>query len=431
MSLFRPAARALTTEQYGWLNGDETTASMSAKRALSVVPVYAAVRLISETIASLPIHAYRRTPNGRQPVDVPRFVADPVDGSTTVEWVQRCMTSLLLQGAACGHVIGLDRIGQPDGIVWVDPARVARVVERGRARPTTFLDGRRMEDWEIVYIPAVVIPGSPYGVNPVRAFATTFDSAREVQEARRAVAKARQIPGSILKNVNKRLNDTESEVIAARAEAKIRNGKTFVHGSDWDFRVLELPSQDVAFLESIKADANQIASIYTVPPELIGGTSGGSLTYSTVEGQLNWILTMTTRTWITRLEAAWSRLTADTYLKFTPDAVVRTDTKTRFEVYKMARDIGMRNVDELRALEDLEPLPDGEGAAFTPASGSRMLSAAEVSQKVYLAVQAGVLTPMEGRELIRAAGADIDPAVIPPAPVVIQPTVTLKPGGAS
>ena len=44
---------------------------------------------------------------------------------------------------------------------------------------------------------------------------------------------------------------------------------------------------------------------------------------------------------------------------------------------------------------------------------------------------AGVLTPMEGRELIRAAGADIDPAVIPPAPVVIQPTVTLKPGGAS
>ncbi len=361
MSLFRRAeSRDLTMEEYGWMVSDGAS-SLSTKRALSVVPVYAAVRLISETIASLPIHAYRRTPAGREKVQLPRFLSDPADGSTTVEWVQRCMTSLLIRGNAYGRIA-------PDGpIVWVDPDRVRVEVPTGEVRPVYWLDGRRLAPGEMLHIPAVVVPGSPEGINPVRAFATTFDGAREVQEGRRLFAKRRQVPASTLRNTKVKLNDTQSDAIAARAAEKIRAGATLVTGVDWEFKVLELPAQDVAFLESIKADANQIASIYTVPPELIGGTSGGSLTYNTVEGQMNWILTMTTRTWITKLEAAFTRLTPrPQYLKFAPDAIVRTDAKTRFDIYRIARDIGLRNLDELRELEDLGPLPDGQGQTYAP-----------------------------------------------------------------
>lgn len=427
MSLFRGAEmRALSADDFPWVS-DGAASVMSTERALSVIPVYAAVRLISETVASLPLHAYRKTPTGREQITLPRFLAEPPDGSTTLDWVQRCMTSLLVRGNAFGQVV-VWRGGYPDGVVWLDPSRAHARVPQGEVLPRYWVDGHSIDRAQVVHVPAVVVPGSAEGVNPVRAFATTYDGAREVQEARRLFAKRRQVPGSTLRNTKRTLDPKVADAVAARAEEKIRNGAVFAHGADWEFKVLELPQQDVAFLASIKADANQVASIYTVPPEMIGGTSGGSLTYSTVEGQLNWILTMTTRVWITKLEAAFSRLLPDAeYVRFAPDAVVRTDTKTRFEVHKMARDMGLRSIDEIRELEDLSPLPDGQGQSFTPAvGGGRELSAAEVSQKVYLAVQAGVLSAAEGRELIRAAGADIDPAIIPPRPVVVG---VQKPGG--
>jgi hypothetical protein len=48
------------------------------------------------------------------------------------------------------------------------------------------------------------------------------------------------------------------------------------------------------------------------------------------------------------------------------DAPVRTDIKTRYEVYELARRIGLKSIDELRELEDLEPLPNGQGATYVP-----------------------------------------------------------------
>jgi len=54
------------------------------------------------------------------------------------------------------------------------------------------------------------------------------------------------------------------------------------------------------------------------------------------------------------------------YVKFNADALIRVDTKTRHEIYQIDRNIGLRNIDELRALEDEEPLPDGQGQSYTP-----------------------------------------------------------------
>ena len=54
------------------------------------------------------------------------------------------------------------------------------------------------------------------------------------------------------------------------------------------------------------------------------------------------------------------------YVKFNADALIRVDTKTRHEIYQIDRNIGLRNIDELRALEDEEPLPDGQGQSYPP-----------------------------------------------------------------
>jgi hypothetical protein len=78
---------------------------------------------------------------------------------------------------------------------------------------------------------------------------------------------------------------------------------------------------------------------------------------------------LTLRPWLELLEAALARLLpARQYARFNADAIVRADLRTRHEVYQVDRAIGLRSLDELRALEDLEPLPDGQGQSFLPAA---------------------------------------------------------------
>lgn len=367
MSLSIFSKRSLTFNDAAWLgeSGSEGV-WLNAERAVRLVPVYAAVKLISETIASLPLHAYSTSGAGRRRIDLPRVFAQPGDGSTTFGWVQRAMVSLLLHGNAYGYVTSWNG-GWPSGIVWLNPDRVTCEGHALSAARYT-VDGNPVDPMNIVHIPALSLPGRAAGLSPIRAFALTFDAGHEAQKANRQWAKNRAVPSLTLKNNARALTDVQSEAIEARAEDRIRTGRPFVYGKDWDFGTVSMPAADAAFIDSIKASANQVAAIFTMPPELIGGMTGGPQTYNTVEGQLNWLLTMTTRSWVTNLEAVWSSrcMPRPQYVKFTTDAVVRTDLAVRMAAYKTGREIGLYSLDEIRAMEDREPLPDGQGSSFAP-----------------------------------------------------------------
>ena len=363
MSLFRKTeARAIDPAAFisdaGWSGND----GMSQDRLLSIAPAYSAIKIISETIATLPIHAYRKSGALRTPIPLPAWLADPVDGSTTVDFIQRGVVSALIHGNAWGLKSGFGVTGEPTGVRWLDP-RSVRVDESGIV-PRFFVSGREVDRARLVHVPAVVVPDSLVGVSPISAFSTTLNSAETAQVASRDWARNRQVPGLEIEYGGK-LSDEQADTVSTRAKSKIRNGEPFVHGNDWKLNVLTIPAGDAAFLESIKGNATTIASIFNIPPEMVGGTTGASLTYNTVEGQTDWLLMFTLRSWISKFEAAFFRLMPQPqYLKFNVDAFKRVDTRTRYGVYQTARQIGMRSVNELRALEDLEPIEGGDD--FTP-----------------------------------------------------------------
>lgn len=104
-----------------------------------------------------------------------------------------------------------------------------------------------------------------------------------------------------------------------------------------------------------------------MPPEKVGGTTGNPLTYTTVEQNSIDLLTWTLRPWLARLEEALSLLRPPAEdVRFNADAMLRTDTLTRYRTHRIARTIGLNSIDELRRTEDLEPLPGGTGADYTP-----------------------------------------------------------------
>lgn len=360
MSLFfRATSEARDISSLPWNHGGDRLSSSSMTDQLSLVPVFAATRLISESVASLPLQAYRRTGDGRQRIALPAVLEAPSAYGTRMEWVQRCMMSLLLRGNAYGLRVG----GIRGSIEWLHPDKV-RYDET--TRRWTY-DGHTIEPGELLHIPALTVPGSTLGLSPVGACVTTTRTGLETQRFMRDWFRNKAIPGMRFKNTEVTLKADEAQKVKERMQATMRAGEPFVTGKDWDLDVITLPAEHAGFIESARLNATQVANIYGVPPEMIGGESGSSMTYSTTEMQQIQFLTHTLRPWITRLEAAFSSLLpAPQYVKFNVDAMIRVDTKTRHEVYRLDREIGLRNLDEIRALEDLEPLPGGQGEDYTP-----------------------------------------------------------------
>src|ERR1700757_2534620 len=105
------------TNQYG---------HVTVSRALSLVPVFAAARLLADAISSLPLLLLKRDSRGiaqRQPT--PSLFRNPSIHGTTVDWLHRAVVSMALQGDAIGLITQRDFYGYPTMVEWLNPENVA------------------------------------------------------------------------------------------------------------------------------------------------------------------------------------------------------------------------------------------------------------------------------------------------------------------
>lgn len=362
MSLFfRAAEQRAVTSVEGWGRGDDAVLGSSMSSALSVVPVFAACRLISDSIATLPLQAYRKTGDVRTPIALPAVF----DTETRIEWVQQALMSLLLRGNAYGLVVARSDDGTPKRVQWLNPERVD--IDEAGTKPVFRYNGTVVPDVDMKHIPAYAMPGTVKGLSPIGACSMLADTGAATQKMMRDWFAGRGIPGVTAQNTSKVLSAAEAETVSDRLRARMRTGQPFVHGSDWDINFMSLPADDAGFVSSAKLNATQVATIYGIPPEMIGGETGSSLTYSTVEMNQHNLAALTLRPWLAKLEQEFSSwIYRPRYVRFNVDAMIRVDVKTRYDIHQIAREIGMRNVDEIRALEDLTPLPDGQGQDYNP-----------------------------------------------------------------
>jgi HK97 family phage portal protein len=248
---------------------------------------------------------------------------------------------------------------------WLNPEHVQRFGGQWR------YNGVPVSDAELLHIPAVVLPGERLGLSPIGACSATMTTGLETQRFMKDWYRNKAVPGMVFKNTERMLEPDVADTVKERLRGTLRAGDPFVTGKDWQLDVVKLSADDAGFVASAKLNATQIANIFGIPPQMIGGEAGNSLTYSTVELNQLQFVTNTLRPWIVRLEAAFSSLLPrPQYVKFNVDAMIRADTKTRYEVHQIARNIGLNNIDELRALEDMDPLPNGQGQDYAPSASA-------------------------------------------------------------
>jgi HK97 family phage portal protein len=366
MSLFRgqteqrliqsPALRAFAT-------GNDNPLGTSQQAALTLVPVYAATALIADSISIMPVSGYRKVRGvPRLLPNQPELLISPHPNPlfTRPEWLHQFTTSYLLRGNAYGKILDWDDRLIPSKIAWLHPDAV-RVDERNPAAPKYYYNGVLQDIDSFVHIPWYPQPGSIVGLSPIGQFRAQLEVGTSATNFGRNWFKRGSVPSGHFKFSAGPLNDTQTARIKERFKAAVDGGDVLVTGNDWDWKALSVTPDEAQFLQTIKATANQIAAIFRVNPEDIGGEPGSSLTYSTVELNQIKLNTRTLQPIFTRLEHHITRhMPGDEYVKFNPDALIRTDLKSRMEAHEIALRVGVETNPEARALEEKAPLTPGE-----------------------------------------------------------------------
>ncbi|MEV4159001.1 phage portal protein [Nonomuraea dietziae] len=345
--------------------GPSNSGQLSTDKALRLIPFFACVRLLADSVAALPLQAYRKSGGLRLPLASPPALLDnPAAVGTRFAWMHKCVVSLALRGNAYGLVLDRDWLGRPTMIEWLHPDEV-HVDDEQPTRPRYYWQGREVASSEIVHIAWFTLPGRVAGLSPVSAFAHSIGVGLSATRYGASWFERGGQPPATFKNTQKTIDPEESEAITERLTAKIRRGEPLVYGADWDYTGMQVTPEDSQFIQTMKLNATQIAAIFGIPPEMVGGEPGGSLTYANVEQQALNFVTFTLQPWLVRLEAALSSLLPrDQYVRFNADAMARADLETRYRAHHLALTDGWMNRDEVRVLEERPPLPDGQGATY-------------------------------------------------------------------
>jgi HK97 family phage portal protein len=378
--------KRMTLEEMGQLmdqavGGFPTTTGIDINdsSAMGVMAVYAAVRLLSETIGSLPGHVMRETDAGKEKaLTHPLYTilhdqANPEQ--TAMEWRETAMCHLLLRG---NHFSEKQRDGAGRIVaLWpIHPDRV-RIEREGQAGPLVYLVKVPPQNTEIRLSADRILHLRGLGSNGVTGFSPlavgrqAIALALAAQEYGARLFKNDTKPGGVLEHPSK-LSKPAYDRLKASIEQE-HQGLTNAHrmmileeGMTW--HQIGINPDDAQFLESRRFSVTEVARLFNVPPHLLRDLERA--TFSNIEHQGIDFVVNSLRPWLVRLEQRLKiELLSDSdrvthFIKFNVDGLLRGDIKTRFDAYQVAKQNGWMNADEIRELEDLNPIPDGHGQDY-------------------------------------------------------------------
>lgn len=406
-----PSAFGLTSYMHAMIGGG-TSVSPSSVQSIDTALKHSVVWRCSmknaATLASFPVHTYR----DRQIVADPRVVLDPAgDGSLRSSWVFAAVLSMYLRGGA-NLWLGDDpsSASRPQGAPLLHPDRVDWSDAKGWT-----VDGKKVDLWPLgplMHIPMYTMPGSPKGLNPLQFAARSLFPGMAAQEFGANFFRDGAHPTSVI--------STETDPGAEGAQALKDRVMESVSGTNREpivvpqsikWTQMQVNPEDSQFIELMRLTDEQVCRYMGTPPEEIGiAPSGASLTYANREQRKQDYL-QELQFPMGQIEGGWSSLIGSSQkVRLNPDGLLRTSLKERYESYKIAAEINeitgdtFLDVDEMRDLEDRQPLGDDDDGDDT--EGSRQLAVAEVVQKVYLGVDK-VVTSDEAREIVNAAGGNL------------------------
>lgn len=354
-------------------SGGPAAPVVTSDTALRHSAVWSALRLRAGLISSFPIDVFRRVGGVQVECPRPQVLINPAGRDTgrgdtgIIEWLHSSQMDLDRVGNAIGLITGRDGLNLPSRIELAPAPDTAVLVRKGVIWKYRIC-GTLYDPADIWHERSYTVPGLWVGLSPVAYAAWAVSEYLSVQQFALNWFAGGGVPRARLENTAKTINPAEAAIVKEAWRASIIAGEPFVHGSDWDYNMIQAEEASRDWLEAKKYSVTDVARFFDVPADLIDSAPTGAtreMTYANISQRNLQLLIMNLGPAIIRREAALGGITpAPRYVKFNTDALLRLDPMTRALAIKTQIDSRTLSPDEARELENRPPLTQAQTDQF-------------------------------------------------------------------
>lgn len=333
--------------------------------AMQMLTVNACVRLLSDSVAGLPMDAYRKQGQVSITVDpIPSLIQRPFTDLTTFEGMQQIVSCMAIKGESASAIMSRDRFEFPTSLHPLHPDDWD--VQWDRNDPTSGrkvyrINNEIVPNYDILHIRRFSLPGHLHGLSPISAARQGIGLSLAAERYGARYFQDSANPSSVL--------ETDQRLTADQA---IQNQKMWLdsHGGrrlpavlsgGLKWKPISISPDESQFLAARQFERDEIAMLFGIPPHMLGITDRTTSWGRGIEQQSISFVQYTLLNWVNPIEQAFSDLLPrGQFARLNVNALLRGDQKSRYDAYVSARNAGWLNVNEIRELEDRGPVPNGD-----------------------------------------------------------------------
>jgi HK97 family phage portal protein len=352
--------------------------TVTERNAMTYAPVQSCVRIIAESMASVPLCLYKRLPGGgREKARAHRLWSVLHDRPNPL------MTSFTFRETMLGHLliwgnffaeIQFNGLWQPVALWPLAPWNTKKLL--GADNKITYevtVNGvtKTLQDWQVLHIPGMGFDGL-LGKSTVLWAAESIGIGMAIDQYS-AHAFGNGLNPSGFLSTDKKLDPAGAKNLRDAWDstyAGLSNAfRVAVLQDGMKWQALGMTPEDAQMIAAKGWQLSEIARIFRVPLNLLMDNSKGATGYNSVEQASIDFVIHTLRPWAVRIEQAmtWALITrpmGDYYIEFNLDGLLRGDFATRQNGLAVMRQNGIINANEWRDVENMNPIEGEAGTAY-------------------------------------------------------------------
>jgi HK97 family phage portal protein len=373
---------ALGGSRYSFFFGSTSAGKpVNEQTAMQMTAVYSCVRILSETLAGLPLHVYKYNDSGGKEKNLkhPLYKLlhdEPNPEMTSFAFRETLMSHLLLWGNAYAQIIRNAR-GEVISLYPLMPNKMT--VDRDSSGRLFYLYQRGNEDVpslgrenqvylspsDVLHIPGLGFDGL-VGYSPIAMAKNAVGLAIATEEYGAKFFANGASPGGVLEHPGT-IKDPQKikESWNAAYQGSVNAHRVAVLEEGMKYQPIGISPEQAQFLETRKFQINEIARIFRVPPHMLADLEKSS--FSNIEQQSLEFVKYTLDPWVVRWEQSMCRALLmesekpNVFIKFNVDGLLRGDYVSRMSGYATARQNGWMSANDIRELENLDRIPESLG----------------------------------------------------------------------
>lgn len=376
---------------YSFLFGRTTSGKpVNERTAMQTTAVYACVRILAEAIASLPVHVYEYQDDGGKKLvhDHPLYYLlhdEPNPEMTSFVFRETLMSHLLIWGNAyaqiirdgAGRVLGLYPL-LPDKmeVQRDDRGNIYYVYSRNSDENPMFKEygNIKLKAEDVLHIPGLGFDGL-IGYSPIAMAKNAVGMTLACEEYGASFFANGANPGGVLEHPGVLKDPSKVRESWNSVYRGVNNAhKIAVLEEGMKYQQIGIPPEEAQFLETRKFQINEIARLYRIPPHMVGDLDKSS--FSNIEQQSLEFVKYTLDPWVIRWEQSLQRSLllpgekGKYFIKLNVDGLLRGDYQSRMNGYAVGRQNGWFSANDIREMENMNPIPDEEGGNLYLVNGA-------------------------------------------------------------